>query len=208
MKTYFLLFSALFYLPLFAQESESSDFENDFSMEETSNEEPITQETSDEESVTEEVVEEESEFLEEPPEISEPEEPVLVKVEIPRQIEIDDNQTGAFKLLTPWAPKPKQQAPIGWRYVPASAQSAYPVTVNLSTGKPLTLKVIPYKLVPEDEKDVIQALEPGYNHSQGYEQTDSISAKLSHTTSNLKDAASSLDQSIQNLSALVDSLPK
>ncbi len=152
-----------------------------------------------------------SETLPEQPEdmgLPEPDEPVLVKIEIPKQIKLAESETGDFKLLTPWAPKPMQSAPRGWRYIPAHKEKAYPVEVKLATGKTLSLSVIPYTLVPEVSSKVVQAREPGYEPERGYQQVHSVSARLKTTTDNLQKAGDSLDQSIENLSALVDSLPK
>ena len=152
-----------------------------------------------------------NETLPEQPEdlgLPDPEESVTVKVEIPKQIKLSKAETDDFKLITPWAPKPMQVAPNGWRYIPARQDKAYPVEVKLATGKILSLSVIPYTLVPELSKTVIQAREPGYQPERGYQQVLSISARLQTTADNLKHAGDSLDQSIENLSALVDSLPK
>ncbi len=153
----------------------------------------------------------ESETLPEQPEdleLPESEEPVSVKVEMPKQIKLSKDETGDFKLITPWAPKPMQAAPNGWRYIPATQDKAYPVKVKLATGKTLSLSVTPYTLVPQLSDTVIQAREPGYQPERGYQQVQSISARLKTTTDNLEQAGDSLDQSIENLSALVDSLPK
>ena len=153
----------------------------------------------------------ESETWPEQPEdlrLPESEEPVTVKVEMPKQIILSKAETGDFKLITPWAPKPMQAAPNGWRYIPATQDKAYPVEGKLATGKTLSLSVIPYTLVPELSNTVIQAREPGYQPERGYQQVQSISARLMTTTVNLEQAGDSLDQSIENLSALVDSLPK
>lgn len=140
------------------------------------------------------------------PEPDEEDEAVVVKVEIPKQIEVSEDS--GFKLISPWAPKPMQQAPKGWRYIPAGQDTAYPVEVNLSTGKTLSLSITPYTLVPEISNKVIQVKEPGYQPEHGYQQEHSVSARLEKATDNLKQAGDSLDKSIENLSALVDSLPK
>lgn len=186
-----------------------TDLDQDITDREITAGEPIVSET---DQGAADIVEEQLEIkLEEQPEdlhLPVPTEPVLVKVSPPRQIEISDTQEGGFQLITPWAPKPMQQAPDGWRYTPAKADKAYPVEVKLSSGKTLSLNVRPYTLVPTISTSVIQAREPGYQPERGYQQTFSISARLESTTSNLKQAADSLDQSIQNLSSLVDSLPK
>ncbi|MEO1856624.1 MAG: hypothetical protein ABGY95_04565 [Rubritalea sp.] len=140
--------------------------------------------------------------------LPEPNEPVTVKIELPEQINLSEAQTGTFQLLTPWAPKPMQKPPIGWRYIPAEQEKAYPIKVKLTTGKTLSLSVTPYTLVPEISSRIIQAREPGYEPRRGYQQVHSISASLRTTTNNLEQAGNSLDQSIANLAALVDSLPK
>jgi len=172
-------------------------------------EEPELDETSDELNEPEQPAQPEDPILPEQPEdlgLPEPDEPVVVKVEIPKQIELSEDS--GFKLISPWAPKPMQQAPRGWRYIPAQQDKAYPVEVNLSTGKTLSLSITPYTLVPEVSNKVIQAREPGYQPERGYQQVHSVSARLETATNNLKQAGDSLDQSIENLSALVDSLPK
>lgn len=163
-----------------------------------------------EEAIVEEIVEPIQELEEQPDDLHlpEPTEAVLVKIESPKQIEVSPEQKGGFQLITPWAPKPMQEAPAGWRYIPASPDKAYPVKVKLSSGKSLSLNVMPYTLVPTISKQVVQAREPGYQPERGYQQTFSVSARLESTTSNLKLAADSLDQTIENLSSLVDSLPK
>ena len=137
-----------------------------------------------------------------------PEPAVTVKIELPKQIKLADAETSGFKLLTPWAPKPMQSPPIGWRYIPARRGKAYPVEVTLATGNSLSLSVTPYTLVPELSDDVVQAREPGYQAERGYQQVHSISARLQTATTNLEQAGKSLDKSIENLSELVDSLPK
>lgn len=137
-----------------------------------------------------------------------PEPAVTVKIELPKQIKLADAETSGFKLLTPWAPKPMQSPPIGWRYIPARRGKAYPVEVTLATGNTLSLSVTPYTLVPELSDDVVQAREPGYQTERGYQQVHSISARLQTATTNLEQAGRSLDKSIENLSELVDSLPK
>ncbi|MFC4995467.1 hypothetical protein [Rubritalea tangerina] len=133
---------------------------------------------------------------------------VVVKVELPKQIELDSSSSSEFEILSPWAPKPMQRAPRGWQYRPAREDKAYPVSLTLASGKAIQLKVIPYVLVPSDSEKVIQAREPGYQPERGYQQIHSISARLQSTTSNLKAAADTLNESINNLSSLVDSLPK
>lgn len=133
---------------------------------------------------------------------------VVVKTEPKVQIVLADNQDSGFQLLSPWAPKPMQKAPTGWRYAPGAANKSYPLDVKLSSGQSLSLKVVPYALVPIESKFVVQACEPGYQPARGYQQTNSVSARLEKTTQTLELAADSLNESIQNLSALVDSLPK
>ncbi|MFC5049946.1 hypothetical protein ACFPK9_04905 [Rubritalea spongiae] len=137
-----------------------------------------------------------------------PKTPVFIKTEIPRPIELAPSASGNVTLKSPWAPKPKQKAPSGWRYTPAPASEAYPMEVSLKNGKKLKLSVIPHKLVPDDSPLIVQAVEPGYNPDQGYQQTDSVSARLFSATETLSSASSSLDSSIEKLTLLVNSLPK
>ncbi|MGJ8671643.1 hypothetical protein [Rubritalea sp.] len=137
-----------------------------------------------------------------------PEEPVLIKTEIPRPIELAQKQAADVILKSPWAPKPKQTPPSGWRYIPAPASEAHPMEISLKNGKTLKLSVTPHKLVPEDSPTIVQAVEPGYNPDQGYQQTNSVSARLQSTIDTLSQASSSLDSSIEQLSLLVNSLPK
>lgn len=133
---------------------------------------------------------------------------VSVQTESSAQITLSDSQSSSLKLLTPWAPKPMQPAPLGWRYIPETADKSYPLTVTLSSGKTLSLKVAPYALVPVESSFVVQACEPGYQPERGYQQDTSISARLENTTQTLETAAESLNESIKNLSSLVDSLPQ
>ena len=137
-----------------------------------------------------------------------PTEPVLVKVEKPKQIQLSENSQSDLRLLSPWAPKPLQKAPRGWRYVPVSADRSYPLDIKLSSGKSVSLSITPYALVPQESQNVVQAREPGYQPEKGYQQAHSVTARLENTTQTLEQAASSLDESIKNLSALVNSLPK
>ena len=137
-----------------------------------------------------------------------PAEPVLVKTEKPKQIQLSANDNSELELLSPWAPKPLQTAPKGWRYTPVTADRSYPLEVKLSSGKSVSLSVTPYALVPNSSLNVIQAREPGYQPERGYQQIHSVTARLQTTTQTLDTAAASLDESISNLSALVNSLPK
>ena len=133
---------------------------------------------------------------------------VVVKVEIKKQISAAKNSKSTYKLLSPWAPKPLQNPPLGWRYVPAHQSQAYPVAVNTLSGAVIDLEVIPYVLVPEDSLKVVQVCEPGYLAEHGYAQKHSISARLETTNQHLKNAVDAIDLSIEKLSALVETLPK
>lgn len=137
-----------------------------------------------------------------------PEEPVFIKTEIPRPIELAIGESSDITLKSPWSPKPKQAAPSGWRYVPAPVSEAYPMEIPLKNGKKINLSVTPHQLVPEDSPLIVQAVEPGYDPDQGYQQTDSVSARLKSATDTLSEASSSLDSSIEQLNLLVNSLPK
>lgn len=133
---------------------------------------------------------------------------VIVKIEIKKQVSVSDSNKSSIRLLSPWAPKPLQNPPYGWRYVPAHQTQAYQVDINTKSGHSIPLDVIPYILVPEESKDVIQIKEPGYQPDLGYQQKTSISAQLKTTNRHLGTAASSIEQSILELSELVETLPK
>jgi hypothetical protein len=208
-----LLIASFFTLPLLLSAQDSPAViiveDDDMSFEEAAaailNDNEAIENVAEPESPPEELEEVPEEILEE---AQSPVEPVLIKTEIPRPIEVAAGSSSEVILKSPWAPKPKQMAPNGWRYLPAPPSEAYPMEINLENGKKLTLSVIPHKLVPEDSPLIIQAIEPGYNPEQGYQQADSVSARLHAATDTLSEAASSLDSSIEKLSLLVNSLPK
>ncbi len=136
------------------------------------------------------------------------EQAVLVKVEIKKQITAAKDSASKYKLQSPWAPKPLQNPPAGWRYIPAHQSQAYPVTVVTGSGSAIDLKVIPYVLVPEDSLKIVQVCEPGYVPEHGYAQQQSVSARMQTTNKHLNEAVDAIQLSIDNLSALVDTLPK
>lgn len=131
---------------------------------------------------------------------------LVVRTEIPKQIKLSDD-TGELKILTPWAPKPLQSPPVGWRYITAPNEKRYKTTVELKSGKQVSLSIAPYILVPEDSPAVVQITEPGYIPTDGYRQKNSVSASLTKSNKLLSDASKSLDKSIADLKQLLDTLP-
>lgn len=187
--TYFLIATALA-SPLSAQDATE---EIPDSIEEAANQpQPHADETSE---------------LEEKTEPADQKDGVVVRIEIPKQIRTADNSK-KFKILSPWAPKPLQAAPIGWRYIAANPNQSYKTSVNLKSGKKLSLKITPYLLVPERSPLVVQVLEPGYSPAEGYRQQNSVTATLETSNQLLLKASNSLVDSISNLEELLLTLPK
>ena len=138
----------------------------------------------------------------------EQEEPgVVVRTEIPKQIQLDGDSS-SFKLLSPWSPKPMQRAPLGWQYIPADPSHSYAHSVSLKSGKTLKLKITPYVLAPENSASVVQVLEPGYQPERGYQQKYNIESSLKHSSKLLADTSEALDASIKDLRELLLTLPK
>lgn len=135
------------------------------------------------------------------------EEAIVIRTEIPKQVELTTSSQ-QLRILSPWAPKPLQAAPIGWRYIAGSPDQAYKTQVELTTGSKLELKITPYILVPEASPLVVQVLEPGYIPADGYRQKSSVTASLEKSNSMLKTASQNLDKSIENLKSLLETLPK
>ncbi|WP_018970713.1 hypothetical protein [Rubritalea marina] len=132
---------------------------------------------------------------------------VVVRVKIKKQVSFSGDPT-TIKILSPWSPKPLQNPPIGWRYIPAHSSQSYQLEVQTTQHDSLPLEVIPYVLVPEESNKVIQVSEPGYRIDEGYKQTQSISAQLTKTNTQLGQAVDAIASSIQKLNALVETLPK
>lgn len=132
---------------------------------------------------------------------------VVVRTEIPKPIQLEDQDSG-FKLLSPWSPKPMQRAPLGWQYIPADSSHSYKKVVTLQSGKKLKLVITPYILAPESSASVVQILEPGYQPERGYQQKFNIEASLKISAKQLADTSEALDSSIKDLKELLQTLPK
>jgi len=137
----------------------------------------------------------------------EEQDPVIIRTEIPKQIELTTSSQ-QLKILSPWAPKPLQAAPVGWRYIAGSPEQAYKTQVSLKTGSKIELKITPYILTPEASPLVVQVLEPGYIPANGYKQTTSLTSSLETSNQMLKTASENLEKSIINLKSLLETLPK
>lgn len=126
---------------------------------------------------------------------------------LPSQRTISSEDTD-IKIYTAWKPKPLQNAPRGWQYNKGNQSQAYPTSIKLSNDQTIKLQITPYILAPEDSSSVALVTEPGYLPEQGYAQTQSVSATLNHSNSELEATEEGLDRSIDLLNQLLISLPQ
>jgi len=112
------------------------------------------------------------------------------------------------KLLAPFPAKPLAQPPAGWHL--DSSDSAPPFTreVEISPGSKITLTIRPHLLVPDaDGVEAFSISEPGYDHTLGYQQSETVGAILSTSIRQLDEESKQLGNAIDRLQQLLVSLP-
>jgi hypothetical protein len=159
----------------------------------------------DEEVISDQVTPEEPATPEEEP--KKPENGLAVRVE--------SLQTGTgvidpskVKLLAPFPAKPLALPPVGWHL--DATENAPPFTreVEISPGSKITLTIRPHLLVPDvDGVESFSIPEPGYESSNGYQQTETVGAILSTSIRQLDEDSLQLGNAIDRLQQLLVSLP-
>lgn len=130
-------------------------------------------------------------------------------------VRVENLQTGKgtidaskVKLSAPFPAKPLSQAPAGWHLESSDAAPPFTREVELSKGSKITLTIRPHLLVPDaDGVDVFGIAEPGYEHSLGYRQTETVGAILSTSIRQLDEDSKQLGNAIDRLQQLLVSLP-
>lgn len=151
--------------------------------------------------------------------------PALAAIEPPKipakadpelTVRVEKLQTGKGKvdpskvvLRTPYPAKPLSATPAGWRL--DTSESAPPFTreVEIAPGSKITLTISPHLMIPDaDGAKVFAISEPGYDHSLGYLQTNTVGAILSNSVQQLDEDSKKLSNAIDHLQQLLISLPK
>jgi len=113
------------------------------------------------------------------------------------------------KLLAPFPAKPLSQPGNGWLLDAPEDIPPFTRQVELAPGSKITLTIRPHVLIPEaNGSTVFSVVEPGFNNSLGYQQTDTVGAILADSVEGLEQDSKRMGLAIERLQQLLISLPK
>jgi hypothetical protein len=116
---------------------------------------------------------------------------------------------GEIKLKASFPAKALSTTPDGWVLDKSVQAPAFIEEVNLRPGKTVSLSISPHVLTPAaDGENTFGVVEPGFDSSKGYLQTNTVSAILGNSIVQLDRDALLLGTAISDLHQLLASLPK
>ncbi len=116
---------------------------------------------------------------------------------------------GLVKLKASFPAKSLSAAPEGWLLEKSAQAPVFSKEITLRPGKTITLSIQPHILSPAaDGANTFAVVEPGFNISEGYRQSNTVSAILGNSVAQLDRDALLLGNAISDLHQLLASLPK
>jgi hypothetical protein len=116
---------------------------------------------------------------------------------------------GQIKLKASFPAKSLSTAPNGWILEKSEQAPALQKEVTLRPGKTISLTIRPHVLAPaSDGINTFAVIESGFDVSEGYRQSNTVSAVLGNSVAQLDRDALLLGNAISNLHQLLASLPK
>ncbi|QTN31386.1 hypothetical protein HZ994_03265 [Akkermansiaceae bacterium] len=116
---------------------------------------------------------------------------------------------GQVKLKASFPAKPLSPAPDGWGLEKSELAPTFLEEITLRPGKTITLSIQPHILTPAaDGIGTFAVVEPGFAVSDGYRQTNTVSAILGQSVAQLDKDSLLLGNAISDLHQLLSSLPK
>lgn len=116
---------------------------------------------------------------------------------------------GQIKLKASFPAKALSTTPDGWILEKAAQAPAFLEEVTLRPGKTVSLSISPHVLTPAaDGENTFGVVEPGFDPSEGYRQSNTVSAILGNSVVQLDRDALLLGNAISDLHQLLASLPK
>lgn len=116
---------------------------------------------------------------------------------------------GQIKLKASFPAKSLSSVPDGWILEKSEQAPALRKEVTLRPGKTISLSIQPHVLAPAtDGINTFAVIEPGFDVSEGYRQSNTVSAILENSVAQLDRDALLLGNAISNLHQLLASLPK
>lgn len=114
-----------------------------------------------------------------------------------------------IKLMAPFPAKPLAVCPPGWHLDASESAPPFSREVEIAPGSKITLSIRPHLLVPDaDGAQVFTISEPGYDNTQGYQQTATVGAILSNSIRQMDEDSKQLDIAIDRLQQLLVTLPQ
>lgn len=116
---------------------------------------------------------------------------------------------GQIKLKASFPAKALSSTPDGWILEKSEQAPAFLEEVTLRPGKTVSLSISPHVLTPaSDGENTFGVIEPGFDVSEGYRQSNTVSAILGNSIVQLDRDALLLGNAISDLHQLLASLPK
>lgn len=116
---------------------------------------------------------------------------------------------GQVKLKANFPAKVLSRTPDGWNLEKSGQAPAFREEVTLRPGKTISLSIRPHVLAPaSDGMNTFSVVEPGFDASEGYRQSNTVSAILGNSVAQLDRDALLLGNAITDLQQLLSSLPK
>ncbi|MDE0835655.1 MAG: hypothetical protein OSA84_04810 [Akkermansiaceae bacterium] len=116
---------------------------------------------------------------------------------------------GKVKLKASFSAKPLSRNPDGWILEKSEQAPAFHEEITLRPGKTISLTIRPHILAPaSDGANTFAVVEPGFDVSEGYRQSNTVSAILENSVAQLDRDALLLGNAISDLHQLLASLPK
>jgi len=116
---------------------------------------------------------------------------------------------GQIKLKASFPAKSLSATPVGWILEKSEQAPAFRKEVTLRPGKTIFLSITPHVLEPaSDGANTFAVVEPGFDVSAGYRQSNTVSAILGNSVAQLDRDALLLGNAISDLHQLLASLPK
>jgi hypothetical protein len=116
---------------------------------------------------------------------------------------------GQVELKASFPAKVLSHTPDGWRLEKSEHAPTFHEEVTLRPGKTISLNISPHILAPaSDGMNTFAVVEPGFDVSEGYRQSNTVSAILGSSVAQLDRDALLLGNAISDLHQLLASLPK
>ncbi|MEK6231419.1 MAG: hypothetical protein N2A42_06170 [Luteolibacter sp.] len=116
---------------------------------------------------------------------------------------------GQVKLKASFSAKSLSPNPDGWILEKSEQAPAFHEEITLRPGKTISLTIRPHILAPaSDGANTFAVVEPGFDVSEGYRQSNTVSAILENSVAQLDRDALLLGNAISDLHQLLASLPK